>query len=274
MRTLFANAYVVTMDDAGTELSNGWILVDDGFVVEVGEGKPPAAKASRTSAARWSRPGSSTRTITCTRRSPGRGRSRPTSSPGSARSTRSGAGSTRSRVRRRPHRARGAGARRLHDRRSTTTTSSRAVSAAWSRRRSRRRASSASGIVASRGSMDVGESDGGLPAGRPRRGGRRGARRHGGPVRPPRARPRALDADRGRALLAVLGLEAADDGVGRARAPARPAAPHPPRRDRRGGEVLPGASSVAVPVEYPEQVGWLEYGRLVFSLRPLLRERT
>ena len=45
MRTLFANAYVVTMDDAGTELSNGWILVDDGFVVEVGEGNPPPAEA-------------------------------------------------------------------------------------------------------------------------------------------------------------------------------------------------------------------------------------
>src|SRR6187397_3372695 len=45
MRTLFANAYVVTMDDAGTELSNGWILVDDGFLVEVGEGNPPPAEA-------------------------------------------------------------------------------------------------------------------------------------------------------------------------------------------------------------------------------------
>ena len=45
MRTLFANAYVVSMDDAGTELSNGWILVDDGFVVEVGEGNPPPAEA-------------------------------------------------------------------------------------------------------------------------------------------------------------------------------------------------------------------------------------
>src|SRR5437867_8761718 len=45
MRTLFANAYVVTMDDAGTELSNGWILVDDGFVDQVGEGNPPPAEA-------------------------------------------------------------------------------------------------------------------------------------------------------------------------------------------------------------------------------------
>src|SRR6187551_127169 len=45
MRTLFANAYVVTMDDAGTELPNGWLLVDDGFVVAVGEGNPPPAEA-------------------------------------------------------------------------------------------------------------------------------------------------------------------------------------------------------------------------------------
>jgi cytosine/adenosine deaminase-related metal-dependent hydrolase len=45
MRTLFANAYVVTMDDAGTELSNGWILVDDGFIEAVGEGNPPPAEA-------------------------------------------------------------------------------------------------------------------------------------------------------------------------------------------------------------------------------------
>ena len=44
MRTLFANAYIVTMDDAGTELP-GWLLVDDGFVVAVGEGNPPPAEA-------------------------------------------------------------------------------------------------------------------------------------------------------------------------------------------------------------------------------------
>ncbi|MGH3040786.1 MAG: amidohydrolase family protein, partial [Gaiellaceae bacterium] len=44
MRTLFSNAYVVTMDDAGTELLNAWILAEDGFVVEVGEGSPPFAE--------------------------------------------------------------------------------------------------------------------------------------------------------------------------------------------------------------------------------------
>jgi cytosine/adenosine deaminase-related metal-dependent hydrolase len=44
VRTLFSNAFVVTMDDAGTELENGWILADDGFVVEVGDGSPPFAE--------------------------------------------------------------------------------------------------------------------------------------------------------------------------------------------------------------------------------------
>ena len=44
MRTLFSNAYVVTMDDAGTELENGWVLAEDGFVVEVGDGPPPFAE--------------------------------------------------------------------------------------------------------------------------------------------------------------------------------------------------------------------------------------
>jgi cytosine/adenosine deaminase-related metal-dependent hydrolase len=45
MRTLFANAHVVTMDDAGTELPSGWLVVDDGFVEEVGSGNPPPAEA-------------------------------------------------------------------------------------------------------------------------------------------------------------------------------------------------------------------------------------
>src|SRR4051794_30209102 len=47
-------------------------------------------------------------------------------------------------------------------------------------------------------------------SGRPRRGRGRRARRHGGPLRAPRARPGRLDADRRRSLLALLGLETAD----------------------------------------------------------------
>lgn len=43
MRRLFANAWVVTMDDAGSEYENGWLLVDDGGVAAVGDGAPPPA---------------------------------------------------------------------------------------------------------------------------------------------------------------------------------------------------------------------------------------
>ena len=50
-----------------------------------------------------------------------------------------------------------------------------------------------------------------------------------------------LRADRRRAVLAVLGHDAADGGVGRARPPARPPAAHAPRRDGRGGRLLPRA---------------------------------
>ena len=39
--TVLANAHVVTMDDAGTELDSGWIRIEDGFVAEVGSGEPP-----------------------------------------------------------------------------------------------------------------------------------------------------------------------------------------------------------------------------------------
>jgi cytosine/adenosine deaminase-related metal-dependent hydrolase len=41
MRTLFANGHIVTMDEAGTEVPNGWLLLDDGFVEDVGADNPP-----------------------------------------------------------------------------------------------------------------------------------------------------------------------------------------------------------------------------------------
>jgi cytosine/adenosine deaminase-related metal-dependent hydrolase len=43
MSTLFANAHVVTMDDAGTELERGWILADEGLVWQIGDGDRPEA---------------------------------------------------------------------------------------------------------------------------------------------------------------------------------------------------------------------------------------
>jgi 8-oxoguanine deaminase len=39
--TVLANAHVVTMDDAGTEIPGGWVRIEDGFVAEVGAGEPP-----------------------------------------------------------------------------------------------------------------------------------------------------------------------------------------------------------------------------------------
>ena len=43
MRSLLTHAHVVTMDDAETEHGDGWILVEGGFVSEVGTGAEPEA---------------------------------------------------------------------------------------------------------------------------------------------------------------------------------------------------------------------------------------
>jgi 8-oxoguanine deaminase len=43
MATLLANAWVATMDDAGSEHRDGWVLIEDGFVAAVGGGAPPDA---------------------------------------------------------------------------------------------------------------------------------------------------------------------------------------------------------------------------------------
>jgi cytosine/adenosine deaminase-related metal-dependent hydrolase len=41
--TLYANAHVVTLDDAGSEHASGWLLVEDGFVRGAGGGPEPEA---------------------------------------------------------------------------------------------------------------------------------------------------------------------------------------------------------------------------------------
>ena len=41
MSTLYANAHVVTLDDARSEHAGGWLLVEDGFVRDVGAGAEP-----------------------------------------------------------------------------------------------------------------------------------------------------------------------------------------------------------------------------------------
>ena len=43
MTTLYANAWIVTMDDDRTERESGWMLIDDGFVRDVGGGPEPRA---------------------------------------------------------------------------------------------------------------------------------------------------------------------------------------------------------------------------------------
>jgi cytosine/adenosine deaminase-related metal-dependent hydrolase len=45
MSTLYTGGYVVTMDDAGTEYADGWLLEEDGLVAAVGDGEPPEAGA-------------------------------------------------------------------------------------------------------------------------------------------------------------------------------------------------------------------------------------
>jgi cytosine/adenosine deaminase-related metal-dependent hydrolase len=43
VRRLFRNAYVVVMDDAGTEHEDGWVLTEDGLVAATGGGAEPEA---------------------------------------------------------------------------------------------------------------------------------------------------------------------------------------------------------------------------------------
>jgi cytosine/adenosine deaminase-related metal-dependent hydrolase len=43
MTTLLSSAWIVTMDDEGTEHEDGWLLVRDGLVEAVGGGEPPQA---------------------------------------------------------------------------------------------------------------------------------------------------------------------------------------------------------------------------------------
>jgi len=43
VKTLYAGAHVVTMDDAGTEFADGWLLVEGELLAGVGGGAPPAA---------------------------------------------------------------------------------------------------------------------------------------------------------------------------------------------------------------------------------------
>ncbi len=43
MKRLFASGWIVTCDDAGTEHPDGWVLIEDGFISDVGAGEEPEA---------------------------------------------------------------------------------------------------------------------------------------------------------------------------------------------------------------------------------------
>ena len=45
MKTLYADGWIVTCDDAGTEHRDGWVLIEDGLVSAVGHGQEPEAEA-------------------------------------------------------------------------------------------------------------------------------------------------------------------------------------------------------------------------------------
>jgi cytosine/adenosine deaminase-related metal-dependent hydrolase len=44
MKTLYRGGYVVTMDDEGTEYEDGWLLEEDGVILAVGDREPPEAE--------------------------------------------------------------------------------------------------------------------------------------------------------------------------------------------------------------------------------------
>ena len=95
---LVSGCAVATMDDAGTEHGEGWILVEDGRIAALGGGDPPgrARRAPpRGRAATWPRRAWSTATTTSRSGPPAASPRRRTCSAGSRRSTRSGPASTR-----------------------------------------------------------------------------------------------------------------------------------------------------------------------------------
>ena len=212
--------------------------------------------ADRPAAAPSSRRGSSTPTTTCTRPLRAPGRRRPTSSPGCGRSTPVWARIDAEAE----HAAARHGLAELALSGCTTVFDHHYVFPARARRpRSRPRWHAARrarrvGSSPSRGSMDLGESDGGLPPDDlvedPDAVARRD--RAGCAARPDAAQlvvaPCSPFSVTGRLMR----------GVGGAAPPARPAAAHAPRRDGRGGGVLPRARIGCRPVEYLEQLGWLD----------------
>ena len=168
------------MDDAGTEHPDGWLLTDGAVISTVGSGPEPPAEKRVDLGGAVVTPGLVNthhhlyQTLT-------RARAQqadlftlaPRALPGL------GADRRRGGVRRGPHRARGARALRAARPSSTTTTSSPRGRDGLIEAEVQAARELGVRIVASRGSMDLGVSDGGLPARRAGRGARRRARRDG-----------------------------------------------------------------------------------------------
>ena len=158
------NGWIVTMDDAGTEHESGWVLVDGSVVSAVGDGAPPEADEVVDLAGAVVTPGPrqhASPPLPDAHAGAGAGR-RPLHVAARAVPARGRGSTTRPSTRRR---APGWPSSRCRAARpsSTTTTSFRAGRAGSWRPRCRRRRELGVRIVASRGSMDLGESDGGLP---------------------------------------------------------------------------------------------------------------
>ncbi len=273
MRRLFAGGWIVTCDDAGTEHADGWVLVEDGFVAGVGAGEEPAADERVELAGAVVTPGLVNthhhlyQTLT---------RARAQQSdlfswlrelyPVWARHRRRG------RARGRTHRARGARALGLLDR-------LRPPLRLPARTPGDRRGRGGGRARARRAHRRLARVDGPrrlrrrAPARRARRGARRRARGHrASRGRAARARRRRTRPDRGRPLLTVLRDPPPDGGVGRARPPARPRAPHAPRRDDGGERLLPRALRLH-PGRVPDRPRVARRGRVVRALRPPLPGR-
>ena len=157
MATLLTNAWVVTMDDAGTEHADGWVLVEDGLVDAVGDGAPPDADERVDLGGALVTPGLVNthhhlyQTLT-------RARAQEADLFTWLQDAVSGLGRhrRRGRVRGRAHRARRARARRAARPSSTTTTSSRAGETGLIEAEVQAARELGVRLVASRGSMDLG----------------------------------------------------------------------------------------------------------------------
>ena len=274
VRTLFTNAYVVVGDEAGTEHEGGWLLVEDGFV---------SASRRRERARTPTRPSTSAGALV----TPGlvnthhhlyqtltRARAQEADLFTWLQTLYPGLGRNRRRVR---VRGRAHGLAELALSGCTTVFDHHYLfpPGVEGLLEAEVQAARELGVrlVASRGSMDLGQSRGGLPPDHVVEDHRRRARRDREP-------PRSLHEDGPGARVQIVVApcspfsvtKRADARVGRARAPARPPPAHAPGGDGRGGRLLPRALRLP-PGRVPRADGLARRGDVVRALRPPVRGR-